>query len=321
MTEDPLVSVIIPVRDDPAGIRQVLACLSAQTLASHQFEIIIGNDGSRSDLVPQATCKDGRIHLVTSPPLTSYSARNMAVDISKGRVLAFCDADCLPNPQWLEEGLAAMKNADVVAGEVILSAPIKPTIWSLLTVDLFLDQRQNVHFSRAVTANLVVSRKTFDDVGGFDQSLPSGGDYDFVGRSVERGARLKYSPLVVVNHPTIDRPRPFLRKVFATNFWSGARKSRSQEKMDLLGILILVPVLGVAVARRRVLRPAFTLYQERLETSGLKVNFRQHMLAVVALYTLVSMAAGSGRVLGWLRGRRLLRAGKGPCYASGPDSA
>ena len=49
MTEDPLVSVIIPVRDDPAGIRQVLACLSEQTLASHQFEIIIGDDGSRSD--------------------------------------------------------------------------------------------------------------------------------------------------------------------------------------------------------------------------------------------------------------------------------
>jgi glycosyltransferase involved in cell wall biosynthesis len=314
---DPLVSVIIPVRDDPVGIRQVLDCLNAQTVPKSLFEVIIGDDGSRPDLVPEAV-SDERVRLVCGPPRTSYAARNMAVEASRGSILAFCDADCLPAPKWLEEGLAALEDADVVAGEVRFQAPAKPTVWSLLTIDLFLDQQQNASLSRGVTANLLVRRESFYETGGFDQSLPSGGDYDFVGRMAKRGARLRYSPLAIVGHPTMDRARSFLQKIFKTNFWSGVRHARDKDKIDLAGVLVFVPVIGVMIARRRSLRPAFRLHHERLKTSGVSCSRRDYILAVLALYCVVSFVAGAGRVLGWLRGLWLARQGCGPVYASLP---
>ena len=316
MNGGPLVTVIIPVRDDPEGIRRALGCLALQTLGTDRFEVVIGDDGSRPKLISQVEINDAWVRVVRGPPRTSYAARNMAVNVSRGKVLAFCDADCLPGPQWLAEGLAAIKHADVVAGEARLQAPDRPTVWSLLTIDLFLDQQQNVMLSRGVTANLFVRRKIFEDCGGFDQSLPSGGDYDFVGRIIERGARLKYSPLAVVGHPTMDRARPFLKKIFITNFWSGARHARNRDKLDFLGVLILVPILGGAIARHRALRPLFHLHRKRLKSSQVMVRPGDHVLAVLALYSIVSLIAGSGRGLGWLKGIWLARSGVGPDYPS-----
>lgn len=312
---EPLVSVIIPVRDDPGGISQVLDCLAAQTLPQSRFEVIIGDDGSRPDCLPRVAA-DNRVRVVSGPPRTSYAARNMAVAASRGNILAFCDADCLPAPGWLEEGLTALEDADVVAGEVRFQAPAKPTIWSLLTIDLFLDQRQNVRLSRGVTANLLVRRKDFDEFGGFDQSLPSGGDYDFVSRMVRRGARLRYSPLAMVLHPTMDSARGFLRKIFKTNYWSGVRHARDRDKIDLAGVLVFVPIIGVVIARRRSFRPALHLHRERLNGTNATSNRSKDILAIVTLYCVVSIVAGVGRVLGWLKGLWLARTGSGPEYAS-----
>ena len=65
----PRVSVIIPVRDNPDGVRCALDCLAAQTLPGEQFEVIIGDDGSRPDLTPAATA-NGRVRVVPGPPRT-----------------------------------------------------------------------------------------------------------------------------------------------------------------------------------------------------------------------------------------------------------
>ena len=148
----PRVSVIIPVRDNPDGVRRVMDCLAAQSLPSDQFEVIVGDDGSRPELAPSVERTGGRGTLISGPPRTSYAARNAAARRARGTVLAFCDSDCLPGPAWLEQGLAALEEADVVAGEVKFQVPARPTIWSLLTVDLFLDQRQNVKLSRKISA-------------------------------------------------------------------------------------------------------------------------------------------------------------------------
>lgn len=315
----PRVSVIIPVRNDPDGVRQALACLARQTLPRDRYEVIVGDDGSDSNLAPPVPETEPGVRLTSGPPMTSYAARNRAARLARGDVLAFCDADCLPEPEWLERGLAAFDDADIVAGEVVFRPPERPTVWTLLTIDLFLDQKQNVRLSRGVTANLLARRKDFEALRGFDQSLPSGGDYDFVNRMVEKGARLRYEPRAAVGHPTMDQARPFLNKIFRTNYWSGVRRARNGDRMDLAGILALVPVLGVMLARRQAFRPAFGLQQDRLRSSGVRSTPSKRLLAVASLYFVVYFVAGSGRVLGWLKGMKMARSGPGPVYMDGPD--
>ena len=73
----PLVSVVVPVRDDPGGIRALLERLDAQTLSAERFEVVIGDDGSRPPLSPIGAAYGTRIE--AGPRRSSYAARNRAV--------------------------------------------------------------------------------------------------------------------------------------------------------------------------------------------------------------------------------------------------
>jgi hypothetical protein len=300
----PVVSVVVPVRDNPDGIRALLTCLDAQTLARDRFEVVIGDDGSRVGCITQFATADDRIRVVTEPPRTSYAARNQAAAVARGDVLAFTDSDCLPHARWLEEGLTALAGADIVAGHVRFVAPARPTLWSVLTVDMYLDQQRNVQRSRAATANLFVRRESFERWGRFDPSLISGGDYEFVLRAVERGARLVYASGVVVCHPTVDRARPFLRKVWRTNRWAGVRGAHTGRRVGLRHALTFVPVWGVALTRREALRPIGRLASARLRDAGLTASAWGEACAIGILYTLVGHVASFARFLGWLAARR-----------------
>lgn len=315
-----LVSVIVPVRDDVERLLVLLERLRAQSLSPERFEIVVGDDGSSPRSLSALTTANGlpTLRVTSGPPLTSYAARNRAARMGRGAILAFCDSDCLPDRTWLEEGLAALGAAELAAGEVVFIAPARPTAWSLLTMDMFLDQRRNVLLSRAVTANLFVRRPVFDALGGFDESLPSGGDYDFVGRAIRCGARLVYAPSAVLRHPTLDDQGSFLGKVWTTNRWSAFRRARAGRPPGVLSAITFVPLVGVAFARRNALRPVVSLQRDRLRVAGLRPGLRHDLRALPVLYLLVAYVGGVARVRGWLEGARARRQG-GSRYAGPPD--
>jgi glycosyltransferase involved in cell wall biosynthesis len=301
----PLVSVIVPVRDNATGVRALIRRLEEQTLARDRFEVVIGDDGSRDTLVGVAT-EDGWIRVSPGPPHTSYIARNRAARAARGAILAFCDSDCLPEPDWLERGLAALDAAQLVAGEVRFVPPARLTAWSLLTADMFFDQERSVRWSVAVTANLFVSRTVFERLGGFDESFPSPSncDYDFVRRAVGAGAQLVHEPRAVVLHPTIDDGRNLLGKVWSTNRWAAARRARERAQLSPLFLLeFLVPLVGPAIVRRRAGLPLARLDLRRLAAAEVGIDRRRRAAALALRYLVVPFVAGVARVAGWFTGR------------------
>jgi GT2 family glycosyltransferase len=294
------VSVILPVRHDAAGCRDVVEALARQTLAPDRFDVIIGADGTPAGLLDGLVRADGRVRIVAGPPETSYAARNRAAAASRHDVLAFCDSDCRPDPDWLSGGLAALEHADIVAGEVTFVRPRRPSIWTLLTVDSFLDQRRNAERARGVTANLFIRRSAFERWGPFDGSLVSGGDFDFVGRAVARGARLVYAAEAIVRHPTLDNAPAFFRKVWRTNRWSAIRRRRSGARPSASTIVGCLPVAGGIMTRRQSLRPVAALDRARLRSAGIDVTRGSEIAALAAYYLMVSQVANAARLAGWL---------------------
>jgi glycosyltransferase involved in cell wall biosynthesis len=102
------VSVIMPHYEDLDGLRKCLAALDAQTYPRHDFEIVVGDNGSPSGPDNVANVIAGRARLVTIGERGAGPARNGAVAASSGEILAFTDSDCVPEPQWLSAGLAAL---------------------------------------------------------------------------------------------------------------------------------------------------------------------------------------------------------------------
>ena len=60
----------------------------------------------------------GRARLVLVREKGAGPARNGGVAASKGDILAFTDADCRPDPHWLENGVAALSRYDFLGGGI-----------------------------------------------------------------------------------------------------------------------------------------------------------------------------------------------------------
>jgi len=305
---DPLAAVIVPIRDGGAAVPDLITALAAQTVSRDRFEVIIGDDGSTDGAIGELATDDGWIRIASGPPLNSYAARNRAVQSTSAPVLAFCDVDCLPEPTWLEAGLSALQDGDLVGGMIRFVLPERRSVWTLLDVDLFLDQERTVQSGKAVTANLFVRREIFDRINGFDDSLPNTGDYDFVARAVASGARLVFSPEACVLHPTRDGARPLLRKVWAVNRRYATRQTRTGRRPRALKLREWIPLMQTIRSRRRFGR-SLRADRRRLKEHGVAPTLWEDLQALALMYLFVPYVANAAQLHGWWEGRRSERDG------------
>jgi glycosyltransferase involved in cell wall biosynthesis len=203
------VSVIVPVRNRAAGLRALLDALAAQTLRDH--EVVIVDDASTDATAAVAEAAGARV--VRAPRRGgAYVARNLGLDAAHAEVLAFTDADCRPEPDWLERGLAALEGADLVAGHVELPLRERPSTAELIDAARHLHQERNAAYGFGATANLFARRSAFERAGRFDESLSTGGDLEFGLRSRVAGLRLVYAADAVVEHEPRRTGREVARK-------------------------------------------------------------------------------------------------------------
>ncbi|SHE49527.1 Glycosyltransferase, GT2 family [Microbulbifer donghaiensis] len=197
-------SVIVPVFNQWRLVSKLLTCLSRQTLAREVYEIILVDNGSDLERAPECFGLNVRILHCQKPG--SYAARNMGVRAAHAEWLVFTDADCLPNPDWLERIADRIKSVSqsnlVLAGRVTVTQASKnPCAYEIY--DFVKGIRQDRYVSRgyAATANLCVAKSFAEQIGLFNAEVFSGGDVDFCRRALKSGANLVYLASANVNHP------------------------------------------------------------------------------------------------------------------------
>jgi len=201
--ETPVVSVIIPTYHDGDALKLCLQQLEKQTLAKELYEVLVVDNASPADALPIDVSDSSNVRIINEPRPGSYAARNAAIQIAKGAILAFTDADTLPADDWLEQGLSHFQQSEPlrVAGKVELIASQNPTAaecYELLYS--FRQQEQVENLGTSVTANLFVPRSAFDTVGLFNDTLLSGGDFEWGLRAQSAGIPVVYADEVVVKH-------------------------------------------------------------------------------------------------------------------------
>ncbi|MDB9527127.1 glycosyltransferase [Oscillatoria sp. CS-180] len=204
----PFVSVIIPVYNDAGRLRLCLAALSTQTYPRSRFEIIVIDNGSDyPERTKAATASLNRVTVVSEPTPGSYAARNRGLAIAQGEAIAFTDADCIPDSDWLERGIAHLQqtpNCGQVVGKVNLffANPDRPTAVELYeSLTAFPQERLLKEFHGGATANVFTWRRVIEDVGPFNTRLKSNGDLEWGGRVFDRGYAQVYAADVQVAHP------------------------------------------------------------------------------------------------------------------------
>jgi glycosyltransferase involved in cell wall biosynthesis len=211
-------SVIIPARN-AADIQRLSDALDAQTIARARFEVVVVDDASTPAI---DYCGSGPARVVRlDRHAGSYAARNAGIRAAVGRALAFTDADCVPDPEWLEAGLRALETSPRAAGRILVTTGSEPNLWERLDRARFLRQERYVEEGFGATANLFMRREVIDAVGPFDERLPSGGD-------AEHGQRARAFPIVLaadamVRHAARSTARALLGKAHRVGLGLGCQ--------------------------------------------------------------------------------------------------
>jgi mycofactocin system glycosyltransferase len=218
------VSVVVPVRDDPEGLRRLM-----ERVPPEVREVLVVDDGSApraAELIERCTAGHGARLLRHPEPRGPGAARNTGAAAAEGSFLAFLDADVDPGGGWLAVLLAHFARPRVAMAAPRVRSEVGPGLLAAYEarrspLDLGPASARvaaGTKVSYVPSAALVASRQVLDQLGAFDAELRHGEDVDLVWRAVALGHEVRYEPSAVVLH----RPRPSWRSWFRQRLGYGS---------------------------------------------------------------------------------------------------
>ncbi|MBD1939418.1 glycosyltransferase [Microcoleus sp. FACHB-68] len=211
----PRVSVIVPIYNGEADLPDLLNCLRLQTYPTHLVEYLLVDNNSSDHTGPLiASAGEGFRHLSENQIQSSYAARNTGIRAATGNILAFTDADCRPNPNWLNTLIQPFvkENVGIVAGEIEALAG-ETLLEKYASRQDTLSQKHTLAHPfcpYGQTANLAIRRQVLEEVGLFRPYLTTGGDADICWRILRQTHwQLEFAPDAIVQH----RHRSTLRQL------------------------------------------------------------------------------------------------------------
>ncbi len=226
------VSVIVPVYNGAATIRECLESILAAVQQLGSLELIVVDNASTDGTAALLDAYGDRLRVVRETRRGPAAARNAGWRVARGRWLAFTDADCIVEAGWLEQLLSPLERGDAdAAGGCILARR------EAGAVARFGEQ---IHDHRAaiedfwppylITMNMAIARDLLEELGGFDERWLRGEDSELSFRLAAQGRRFAYVPKAVVRHWNRATIRSLSWEGFVHGYW-GAPLYRKFEKL------------------------------------------------------------------------------------------
>jgi glycosyltransferase involved in cell wall biosynthesis len=207
--DTPDVSVIIPTLDAAAHLPRCLAALRTQRRV--RYEVIVVDQGSSDETPHIAALNNALLISVPRPQFYSPPApyRNLGARHARGRYLLHLDADMELLPGTLAACIDACTRHGYIA-VVLHEVDVVSGFWGSCKA---LERRCYLGTKQVETARFVRS-DVFWAVGGYDESLNSGEDWDIHAKYLKLG-------------PVGDIPMPVLHHIGRLGFFRHLRKKYS----------------------------------------------------------------------------------------------
>ncbi|MBF0502202.1 MAG: glycosyltransferase [Candidatus Riflebacteria bacterium] len=222
------VSVVIPVLNRAAELTACLEALCAQR-TDRIFEAVVVDDGSSEDLTSVRDLFSSRLRLqwhTLEKNRGPAVARNRGIEAATGELILFTDADCRPEPDWLER-LAAPFRDPVVKGAKGVYASDQTDLFARLAQLEFDERFECLASAEGGDIDFIDTyagayrRRDLVEVGGFDTSFSRADneDVDLSFRVKARGGRFVFVADAVVKHRHREGWRNYARLKFGRGFW------------------------------------------------------------------------------------------------------
>ena len=254
-SDAPMISVIMPVRNEAKHIHDTLTQIIKQDYPVDAFEVLVvdgeSTDGTRA-IVEALAKKHPQVRLLANPNRWSSAARNVGVQAAKGNLILIVDGHChVPDEHLLEAVADAFKRS----GADCLGRPQPQDIQNASSLQRAIAAARSswlghhpssfIYSSeeRIVPAHSVAvayRKEVFDDVGLFDESFDACEDVELNHRVDQANLRCLFTPKIAVHY----EPRGSLRGLFRQLVRYGRGRVRLLRKhKDTLSLASLVPAL------------------------------------------------------------------------------
>ena len=212
------ISVIVPFLNEERYLGQCLAALEAQTFPRPDYEVICVDNGS-SDCSVEIAKHHPQCLLLHERTRGAYAARNAALAVAQGEILAFTDGDCAPAQDWLEQIWKGMERTKAL---VVLGKRQLPSrsSWICRVVEDYENTKSQYLLREgparcifAYTNNMAIRRDVMRTIGMFAPWRLSE-DVEYIQRCLARFSRdrVVYLDDMVVVHLELNRLRVWLTK-------------------------------------------------------------------------------------------------------------
>lgn len=251
---EPLVSVIIPVKDTEKTIEKCIN--SVLNLDYLNFEIIVVDDASidRTSEILKNYYQKIKV-IINIPSLGPSESRNIASKEAKGEYLAFTDGDCIVDKQWLKELMAGFNlYPQAIACGGVQELPQDATDFERRVflfmkksgfISDYMRKKRNekiIKVNHNPSCNVIYKRNILLQEGGFLEDLWPGEDVELDYRLKRKGYKLFFNPKAVVYHYRPANLNKFCLMMFKYGFAQGflVRRYGIFRKVQLLPLFNMI---------------------------------------------------------------------------------
>ncbi|MEM9553856.1 MAG: glycosyltransferase family 2 protein [Acidobacteriota bacterium] len=332
----PLVSVVMPVRNEADFIARSLGAVLAQRWPADRLEVLVvdgrSTDGTRERVEAIAATTDVAMRLLDNPGRTAPCALNVGIAAARGDIIVRVDGHCEIGPDYVAHGVRHLleDGADGVGGPLKTipldpSDPVARTIAAAMSSPFgvggsaFRVSRPGDYLREVDTVAFpAYTRAALERAGPFDEELVRNQDDEYNDRLRRLGGRI----LLAGDMPARYYARSSWRKLARQYFQYGLYKIRVLQKhprqlswrhgvpgvfVAALTVALLVGATGLLGAPLLSWAPLAAIVGAYLVAILLATLFeiRRHDLAVTTrlplAYALLHLGYGAGTLLGLVR--------------------
>jgi len=320
MSDLPVVSVIIPMRNEAGSIAACLDSVLAQDYPPERFEVLVVDGDSRDDsalVVEEYARRSGRVRLLHNPLRIVPSALNIAIRAARGDILMRVDGHTHLAPDYMRVGVETLQRtgADNVGGPMVAVGGGRVGDAIALTTGSRFGIGAYFHFGREEAEVDTVymgmwPRSVFERVGLFDEEMVRNQDDEFNYRLRKAGGRIVMNPSMRSAYQNRQSLKAMARQFAQYGFWKVRVLQKHPAQMSLrhfvppafvlglLGLALLAPWSGKAGLMAASLAATYVATIVAISASLAWRDGRGPLPLIAAAFMTLHLSWGAGFVVG-----------------------
>ena len=316
----PLVSVVIPMRNEAAHIAYCVDSVLAQDYPPDRLEVIVVDGDSNDNSTEVLRAYGERLRVLRNPSRIVPTAMNIGITAARGEIIARVDAHTVLAPDYIRIGVETLQRtgADNVGGPMHAAGGGH---WGT-AIALAMGSRFGIgayfHFGTAErdVGSVYMGmypRHVFERIGLFDEELVRNQDDELNYRLRKAGGRVFFTPHMRSRYQNRQSVSALARQFFQYGMWKIRVLQKHPRQMSVrqfvppLFVLTVVTTALVApwsAAAARLFVAVIAAYAVALAAAAAAVAGRHgwhHMGRLVAAFSIMHFSWGSGFLAGALR--------------------